>query len=97
MLRHVALFKLKPGVTDAEVGAVVDGLRALPDQVPSIRGYEVGRDLDLNEGTYDLAVVALFDDEDGYVQYLEHPAHRKVADELLAPIRIDRSVVQFEQ
>ena len=85
MLRHIALFKLKPDVTDAQLDAAVAGLRSLPYQVPSIRGYEVGEDLGLTDVTYDLAVVALFDDEEGYVAYLEHPAHRKVADELIAP------------
>jgi hypothetical protein len=96
MIRHVALFRWLDGTTDDQVTAAVEGLRALPGQVPSLRAYVVGTDLGLGEGRWDLAVLAEFDDAEGYQAYVDHPAHRAVADDLIAPIRADRAHVQLE-
>ena len=70
-------------------------LRALPAQIESLRSYAVGPDLQLGEGRGDFAVVAEFDDADGYQAYVDHPAHQAVANDLIAPIRADRAHVQF--
>jgi len=42
MLRHVALFKWKEGVSDSDRKAVAEGLGALPAVIPEIRRYEFG-------------------------------------------------------
>ena len=39
-------------------------------------------------------MVALFDDEQGWRDYIDHPEHRRVADTLLAPIRSERVTIQ---
>ncbi len=95
MLRHVALFRWKPGTTDEQVAAVKDALEALPAQVPTIRSYAVGPDLRLGEDRWDFAVVASFEDARGYQAYVDHPAHQAVATELIAPIKADRAHVQI--
>jgi hypothetical protein len=40
-------------------------------------------------------VVADFDDEDGWRAYTEDPEHRRVIEELIAPVTEDRSAVQL--
>lgn len=95
MIRHVAVFRWVDGTTDDQIAAVADGLRALPGQIDSVRGYTVGRDLQLGEGRWDFAVVAEFDDAEGYQAYVDHPAHQAVAADLIAPIRAERAHVQF--
>ena len=95
MIRHVAVFRWVEGATDEQVAAVADALRALPGEIESIRGYTVGSDLRLGEGRWDFAVVAEFDDADGYQTYVDHPAHQAVATDLIAPIRADRAHVQL--
>ncbi len=96
MIRHIAVFDLADDVTDEQVRAVVHGLRSLPEQIPSIRSYEVGTDVGTNDENADLAVTALFEDHAGFMEYVEHPAHRRVADQLLAPIRVGRTVIQID-
>lgn len=96
MIRHVALFRWVEGVTDEQVAEVVEALEALPGQVPTIRSYAVGPNLGLGPGRWDFAVVASFDDARGYQAYVDHPAHVRVAEELIAPIRADRAHVQIE-
>jgi Stress responsive A/B Barrel Domain len=96
MFRHVILMRFAPGTTDEPRRAVLDGLRALPAQIPEIRDYQVGADLGLRDGSYDIGLVALFDDEQGWRTYLDHPAHVAVVTELIAPHVQDRASVQFE-
>lgn len=95
MIRHTAIFRWLEGTTPEQVAAVAAGLRALPDQIPSIRAYDVGPDLVLGEGRWDFAVVADFDDAAGYHEYVDHPAHQAVANELIAPIRAERAHAQI--
>ena len=94
--RHIVLLRWQEGTDRAAHDAVVDGLRALPAHIDTIRNYVVGTDARVNEGNYDLAVVADFDDEAGYLTYRDHPAHRKVIDERITPILAARAAVQHE-
>ena len=96
MLRHIVLLTLRDDTPPEAVSAIVDALAALPAQIPSIRSYEVGADIGVNPGNATVAATALFDDVAGYLEYRDHPAHVKVIDELIAPVRIARSAVQFE-
>ena len=95
MIRHVALFRWVEGTTAEQVAAVTGALEALPAQIPTIRSYAVGPDLGLGEGRWDLGVIASFEDARGYHGYVDHPAHRAVADTLIAPIRAERADVQI--
>jgi hypothetical protein len=96
MLRHTVLLTLSTEPASETTRTIIEALRKLPAQIPSIREYEVGTDLGLNEGNATIAVVARFDDEKGYVEYRDHPAHRAVIDELISPVRQGRSAIQFE-
>ncbi len=96
MIRHVVLLEFRASTPDGHVEQVVERLWELPSQVPSLRGYTVGRDLGLADGNAHLAVAGDFDDVAGYVAYRDHPAHRAVIDELILPQLQSRSAVQFE-
>ena len=67
------------------------------NSVDSIRAYHVGPDAGVNPGkNYDFAVVADFDDADGYLAYRDHPAHRAVVENYVEPIVARRAYVQYE-
>ena len=54
MIRHCVFLHLDPSASDEAIDAMVSALRALPDVIPEIRSYEVGRDLgDLRIGHED--------------------------------------------
>jgi len=46
--------------------------------------------------TGSFAAVADFDDLNSYVAYRDHPAHRAVCEETIAPIRRSRAAIQYE-
>ena len=96
MLRHVALFKWKDGTTAGQVEAVVDRLRKLPSEVPGIAAYSFGPDAGLSEGAADFAVVADFASEADWRAYTQHPAHLKVIEDVIVPIRESRVFLQYE-
>ncbi|MCX7619608.1 MAG: Dabb family protein [Acidimicrobiales bacterium] len=96
MFCHVALFRWNDGVTDEQIAAVEAALAELPSRIQSLRGYRFGRDAGINDGNYDFAVVADFDDPDGYRAYRDHPAHRALLADRIQPILAARAAVQFD-
>lgn len=94
---HNVFFKWKTGTTSSEIDEMAKALGTLPGLVPSIRMYTFGRDLGLGQpgASWDFAIFAQFDDEDGWRAYLSHPDHEAVRDEKLAPRIAERASVQF--
>lgn len=83
-IRHVALFTWSEPPAPEWIAQVTRDLAALPAQIPELRSLACGGDLGLTEGTADFAVVAEMDDDAGYRAYRDHPAHRAVAERILA-------------
>ena len=96
MFRHVVLLRWVAEATAEERSAVESGLGALPDRIPEIRSYKIGTDARVNDGNFDLVVVADFDDVDGYLVYRDHPDHVAVINERIRPILADRAAIQHE-
>jgi len=96
MFRHVVLLRWKPEATPEQRAAVETGLEALPGLIPEIRSYAVGADARVNDGNYDLVVVADFDTVDGYLVYRDNADHQAVIREHIAPILAERAAVQHE-
>jgi hypothetical protein len=94
---HNVFFKWIPATTSSHIDEMEAALATLPGTVPSIRSYTFGRDLGLGQpgATWDFAIFAQFDDEEGWRAYLAHPAHEAVRDDFLAPRIADRATVQF--
>ena len=96
MIRHVVMVRFTDDMTGEQKESLRVGLGRLPDLIPVIRAYRFGDDAGLNEGNYDFVVTADFDDADGYLAYRDHPDHKKLVTEVLAPCVAERAAVQFE-
>lgn len=96
MFVHVACFRWKEGTVPDDVAAVASALGELPAAIRELREYRFGADLRLAAGNHDFAVVATFDDRDGYAAYAGHPAHLRVLTEVIRPRLAARAAVQFE-
>jgi hypothetical protein len=95
MFRHVVLLEFDDTTTDEHIEHVVTQLHALPAALPVLRSYIVGRDLGLAPGNAHLAVIAEFDDIDGYIAYRDDPTHRRIIDESIVPHLRSRTASQF--
>jgi stress responsive alpha/beta barrel protein len=94
--RHVVMFTFTQEATEEQKKTLVERLTALPAAIPEITSYSIGRDARVNEGNHDFVVVADFADRDGYLVYRDHPAHLKVIEECIMPIRAGRAAVQYD-
>jgi len=95
-LRHIVTLTFCDDTTPEQVAAIADSLRELPSQIPELRSYVVGADAGLTEGNAHLAVVADFDDAEGWAVYRDHPAHQAVITQQIVPLLTSRSAVQHE-
>jgi hypothetical protein len=96
MLRHVVLFTWVEGTTEEQLKVLGARLAELPGLIPEIGAYSFGADAGINEGGYDLAIVADFPDRESYLVYRDHPDHRALIEECIAPIRDQRAAIQYE-
>jgi hypothetical protein len=96
MIRHVGMLRFRSDATTEQRAAVLDGLLALRGAVPGIEALQAGLDAGLREGNPDLAFSIDFTDADAWRAYGDHPAHRALVTELIAPIIADKAFVQLE-
>lgn len=96
MFRHVVMFKWQSGTGAREVENVRRRLDDLPRAIPAIARYQHGPDAGVNQGNFDYVVVGDFADVASYIVYRDHPVHKQLITEVLAPLIAERSAVQYE-
>ncbi len=94
MITHVVLFRLKDR-TPPSIEKAKAALAQLKGKVPSLRDLEVGSDLVRSERSYDIALVARFDDLAGLDAYRQHPAHLEAV-KYIAGVKDDDAAVDYE-
>lgn len=92
---HCVMFRWTDAVDDAHITKLGAWLDSLPATIDTIRRYAHGSNAGINPGTYDYAVVAEFDDVDGYITYRDHPYHQQMIRELVADFTAERAATQF--
>ena len=93
-LTHVVMFRLKQP-TPENRAAVIAALQSLEGRVPSLRGLEVGGDVLGTERSYDLVLIARFDDRAGLAAYQTHPEHVRVL-AVLSELTSSSAAVDYE-
>ena len=96
MIRHCVMFRWKDEMPVAWINEVEAALATLPAAIPAIASYSFGRDIEVNAGNHQFAVVADFATVDDYLVYRDHPDHKRVVAELIVPNIAERSAVQFD-
>jgi Stress responsive A/B Barrel Domain len=96
VIRHVVMFQWTPEASEEQKQRVAKELARLPSLVPSVRAFASGADVGVNQGNFDFAVAADFDDVDGYLAYRDDPEHRAMVEQFIRPVTARRAAVQFE-
>lgn len=86
MLCHVWMMKLRDGVGEEKLAALVSAMADLTDKIEEIRSFRSGRDLGLGRGNADVALVAEFDDVASWKRYLAAPAHSRFVTDHVDPL-----------
>jgi hypothetical protein len=75
VIRHVVMFKLKPGVSSAQRDEWLEMSRRLHGEIDLVRSFSIGADLLRLPRSYDVAVVADFDNLEDVRAYADYPTH----------------------
>jgi hypothetical protein len=92
-LRHVVLIKFKDASTPKDVKQVVSAFQALPSKIDTIKGFEWGTDVSVENKAqgFTHCFLVTFDDAKGRDVYLPHAAHKEFVN--LAVPHIDKVLV----
>ena len=96
MFRHVVMIKCKSEASKAQREAAVSGIRSLPHKIPQIRQFSLGENAGIDKDTFDLVLIADFDNAEGYAAYRDHPDHRTLLENVIRPIVAARAAIQYE-
>ena len=79
MLTHIVCWKYKSDTTDEEIETHISKLKNLPDVIPDILSFNVGRDILHLERSFDTGLVATYPNREALDAYTIHPDHQEVA------------------
>ena len=79
MIRHVVFFKFKPEISASDRDSGIAALRALPGKIDLIRTFELGEDVLCSPRSWDLVLIATYDNLASLQKYADHPEHVPVA------------------
>ncbi len=90
---HIVTFKWNDGFSGEPVAAA---LGELIPRLDGVQNYLCGNDIGMSPGTYDFAVVGIFDSREHFLAYRDHPEHQRILKELIGPNLVDKTFVQIE-
>ena len=79
MLTHIVCWKYKAETTEAQRAEHIAKLKNLPNVIPNISSFIVGRDILHLERSFDTGLVAVYPDREALDFYTVHPEHQEVA------------------
>ena len=98
LVRHIVVFKYKPGASEADIERVTDAFADLENKVPGIVNFEHGLNNSPENKNLGFTHVyqVTFEDVEARDNYLPHPEHKKFG-ELLGELDIleDAFVVDY--
>lgn len=94
MFRHVVLTKYAVLLDNEHCAEMIRVLDDLGARSPDVRAFSHGFDLRVRAGGHDHALIADFDDANGWYAYSRHPAH-DVVRAVMKDITANVTVVQF--
>ncbi|OOQ82446.1 stress responsive A/B barrel domain protein [Penicillium brasilianum] len=78
---HIVLFRLKPGVTPAQLSVWTQMAKDMVGKIPGLVSMECGQPLPIclpRAQGYDMGLVAVLEKPDHVATYAVHPAHLEV-------------------
>ena len=96
MVEHMVLMRWKEGVDPERIAEAFEALRALKDQIPGILELTCGENFSDRAKAFQAGLYVRFRDRAALAEYLPHPAHQRVVQELITPIREDAIIVDID-
>jgi hypothetical protein len=79
VIRHIVLFKFKPGISwdDPRAQEAEQIAAKVGSEVPELHTWQSGRNISDRPIAHDFAVIGLVDDEEALERYLVNPFHQE--------------------
>jgi len=94
MVKHIVMFKLNEKSPD-NLKTLASALNGMKGQIETLRFLEVGEDFKGSERSFDLVLVAHFENRQGLETYAGHKVHQPVI-QLARSLCSETVVVDFE-
>jgi len=79
MLVHIAIYKWKPGTTEAKVLQAFEEIKLLKRKVPGLHSIYCGKNFSKFSEGFTHAIVVLAENQQALDAYRKHPGHEKAA------------------
>ena len=96
MIEHILLFRWNETATQEVIDAAIAELRGLKDKIPGIVAVSSGTNFSERSKGFTHGVIFRFKDRASLDGYIPHPEHQRVVHQIIAPIRADILVVDYE-
>jgi hypothetical protein len=95
VIAHLVLFEPRSGLPEAERDRLIADLHHAAESIPSIRRFRIGRRILHGHPGYEQAMtesfsyaaIIEFDDREGLLAYLDHPAHQALGRHFVSATR----------
>jgi hypothetical protein len=94
MIRHVVLWRFKPGSADAFT-RIREALEAQRGRIPGLLNLEVGRNVSASRRAVDIALICDFESREALAAYHHHAAHMETR-AIVDPLVADHWIVDYE-
>lgn len=94
MLTHIGVLTLTPAATGADRQAIADGLAGLLGVIDGLVAVRTATSLGLRPGSADVVFELTFDSRQAWEAYSDHPAHKALIAERIAPVLQDKAFAQ---
>jgi len=91
MIRHVVLFRFRPGLEPERQREFHAATAAFVKQIPAISAAQFGPNLRLQQEGFDYALLLDFVDATAFARYKAHPAHARFIEDHIRG-RVDETV-----
>lgn len=95
MIRHIALFKLRPDLTEIQRQNFVLEITKFFALYKEYLSSNHGADIEIQNGNYEYAICVDFKDQAQYEQYAQDPAHIRLIKEHIQGAIIARAATQI--
>ena len=95
MIMHVVMWRFKEENKRENMDIFKNMLLELPPIIKEIKHMEVGKEVNLDYGNFDMVLVSEFKSMEDLEKYKENPAHVRVSN-FCKTIRTERACVDYE-
>lgn len=96
MIKHIVIMKVRSGVAPSQVEAMLEALNRLPQEVPGVQNWTLGKNFSADYPDNHYALVCEFETPAALDLYMKHPYHMGIRKEHTHPTLESRSIVDYE-